>query len=664
MVKKENKEQSEQRTVLCSRYHLKIILVILIIIIIFIIPTKIILASPLTYVSLDSWVYPAISRLETLQAFNGNDTVATNTLPLTRIEVAYLIDTALSNIQRGKIEFKDSNLTLIEKLVLEFQDELASIDVKIISINSDLTDTTDSSDNWLYKSLKYFEEQGILKTPSFNLLSPQMSRRDMAILLDEIIYQLQTEQIPLSTLTDQDIERLENLIIELDNELSFHGLKIVRLNKATIILDNLKSTLKINPYFTQRIDFLYPGNQSKLFSEIGVKVSADISENSALYFDYSADINYLLDPNLTNLANTQINQAYLTLRLPSFEIPTPSNTPFFPSLSSIEFPALDLLLGRNSMKWGPAYQGNLILSDNPPAFDMIKYSGTIDLNDLGKNFGKLNFTKFFSLLDTLDGQNRYFSGQRLEYKPISALTLGLSETAIISEGSSPLFFNPLPFIPPYYATWWIASMFSPQEVNCNVALDAEINLTRKIKLYGELMADDIIFFPEENPYPNRTGFLAGAYFADPLGTSNTDFRIEYTHINNYVYFPTHPWQDYLYQGEYIGHPLGPDADQLYLELTHRLSDKFNLSLSYTHERHGEGQIGIPLPSDPIIANENIFLSGIIEKQQAYQAEISYTMSPRWELSASATLENIENKDNTLGENENNTYFQLELKYQF
>ncbi|HDP37373.1 MAG TPA: hypothetical protein ENN27_05915, partial [Candidatus Atribacteria bacterium] len=237
MVKKENKEQSEQRTVLCSRYHLKIILVILIIIIIFIIPTKIILASPLTYVSLDSWVYPAISRLETLQAFNGNDTVATNTLPLTRIEVAYLIDTALSNIQRGKIEFKDSNLTLIEKLVLEFQDELASIDVKIISINSDLTDTTDSSDNWLYKSLKYFEEQGILKTPSFNLLSPQMSRRDMAILLDEIIYQLQTEQIPLSTLTDQDIERLENLIIELDNELSFHGLKIVRLNKATIILD-------------------------------------------------------------------------------------------------------------------------------------------------------------------------------------------------------------------------------------------------------------------------------------------------------------------------------------------------------------------------------------------------------------------------------------------
>jgi len=620
----------------------KTILVLFAIIVFFTIHTQPILASPLSYVPLDNWVYPAISRLETLRAFEGNDSVATNTLPLIRIEIAYLIDTALSNIQKGKIEFKDSDLTLMEKLVLEFQDELTSIDVKVISVNSDPAGpdpaTTHPSDNWLYESLNYFAQQEnfFSSNLSLNLLSPQMSRKDMAILLDEIIYQIQTEQIHLSDLTDQDIEKLEALIIELNEELSTQGLKIVKLNKTAIMLDNLKTTLELNPYFTQRIDFIYPDNHSKLFTELGVKVSATISENSALYFDYSTAINYLLYS--TSLINTQLNQAYITLRFPSFEIPTPSNTPFFPSLSSIEFPALDLMVGRGYMKWGPGYQGNLILSNNSPAFDMIKYSGTIDLNDFGGGYGKINFSKFFSLLDSLEGQNRYFSGQRLEYKPFDALTLGLSETAIISQESSILFLNPLPFIPPYYATWWIASMFSPQEVNCNVSVDMELNFHPGIKLYGEWMADDFIFFPEENPYPSRTGFLAGAYFADPLGSGNTDFRIEYTHINNYVYFPTHPWQDYLYQGEYIGNPLGPDAEQLYLELTHRLSDKFNLSLSYTHERHGEGQVGIPLPSDPEIANENIFLSGITEKQQAYQAEISYTVSPRWALSASAILE--------------------------
>jgi hypothetical protein len=647
-------------------YRLKILFIILTAVIIFIIPVKTISAAPFSYVPLDSWVYPAISRLETLHAFNGNDNVATNTLPLIRIEIAYLIDTALLNIQKGKIEFKDSDLTLMEKIVLEFHDELTSIDVKIVSIDSDIAAsaiTADSSDNWLYEHLNYFQERDILDIPTSRLLNTQMSRKDMAILLDEIIYQLQTEQTPISTLTDLDIEKLEALIIELNDELSFQGLKIIKLNKTTIILDNLKSTLKFSPYFTQKIDFHNPDNTSKLFSELGVKASATISENSAFYFDYSINADYSLES--TGLASSQLNQAYIIVKLPSFEIPTPTNTTIFPSLSNIEIPSLNLQVGRDSMRWGPSYQGSLILSDNPPPFDMIKYSGIVDLSDFGGGYGNLNFTKFFSLLDPLDGEDRYFSGQRIEYKATPNLTLGLSETAIISQESSILFLNPLPFIPPYYLTRWIADVLGQDsEINSNVSVDMELNFHPGIKLYGEWMANDFILTSKTNPYPNRTGFLAGVYFVDPLDTDDTDFRIEYTHINNYVYFPTHTWQDYIYQGEYIGSPLGPDADQLYLEVTHQLSDKFNLSFSYTHERHGEGRVGIPSPSDPEIANENIFLSGIIEKRNAYTAGIAYDISPKWDVSGSVTLENIENKDNNLGVSENEAYLQMELKYQF
>ena len=93
--------------------------------------------------------------------------------------------------------------------------------------------------------------------------------------------------------------------------------------------------------------------------------------------------------------------------------------------------------------------------------------------------------------------------------------------------------------------------------------------------------------------------------------------------------------------------------QSFLSLIH--SFRLNLSLSYNHERYGEGQTGIPLPSDPGIANGDIFLSGIIEKQQAYQAQLSYTKSPQCEISAGITRENIKNKDNDMGANENNTY---------
>ena len=36
-------------------------------------------------------------------------------------------------------------------------------------------------------------------------------------------------------------------------------------------------------------------------------------------------------------------------------------------------------------------------------------------------------------------------------------------------------------------------MFKPQEVNCTMGVDIELNFHPGIKLYGEWMADDFIF---------------------------------------------------------------------------------------------------------------------------------------------------------------------------
>ncbi|PKP56748.1 hypothetical protein CVT91_12300 [Candidatus Atribacteria bacterium HGW-Atribacteria-1] len=100
MVKKDNN---------FTLYPSKTILLALVaIIIFFVIPTKTILASPLPSINvpLDSWVYPAISRFETLQAFEGNS-IALNTIPLTRFEIA-----SLSLIQ-CKMSLKERVMLLI-----------------------------------------------------------------------------------------------------------------------------------------------------------------------------------------------------------------------------------------------------------------------------------------------------------------------------------------------------------------------------------------------------------------------------------------------------------------------------------------------------------------------------------------------------------------------
>jgi len=302
MMKKENKEKQKQRTVPCS-----CLLLILFTIVIFIIPAKTITASslPLINIPLDSWVYPAISRLETLQTFEGDDTIAINTLPLTRLKIAFLLDTALSNLQKGKVELKEADLLLMDKLVKEFQAELSALD---------LDDPTP------------------------------------------------------------------------------------------------ESTLKIEPYFAQKfaqkVDLFYPENinleKLNLFSELGAKISSTISENTALYLDALA-----YTEGTTPLFQVQIKQAYINLNLPSFEIAISDNVSFLPDnigISDFSFQA-----GRDHMRWGPGYQGSLLLSDNSPAFDMLKYSGVIDLNNSGESIAKINFTKFFSLLDPLNSVSRYFS---------------------------------------------------------------------------------------------------------------------------------------------------------------------------------------------------------------------------------------------------------------
>ena len=308
---------------------LKNVLLILGVTIFFIIPANTILANPLSLINvpLDSWVYPAISRLETLQAFNGNDSIALNTIPLSRIKIAFLIDTALSNIQEGKAKLKPVDLLLMDKLAKEFQSELLALDLDIL---------------------------------------------------------------------------------------------------------NPESTLKIEPYFIQKTDLL---KQSKnieyfqkinLFSELGVKFSTNISQNSAFYLDALACTDYDWASNIQEEKipfQAQIKQAYINLNLPSFEIAISNNVSFLPD--NIGISDFSLQVGRDYMRWGPGYQGSLTLSDNSPAFDMFKYSGNIDLNDSGESMAKINFTKFFSLLDTLDEQNRYFSGQRLEYKARLSLSGGI-----------------------------------------------------------------------------------------------------------------------------------------------------------------------------------------------------------------------------------------------
>jgi hypothetical protein len=317
------------------------------------------------------------------------------------------------------------------------------------------------------------------------------------------------------------------------------------------------------------------------------------------------------------------------------------------------------------MKWGPGYFGSLILSNQTKPLDMISYSGNFDLEQLVGNWGNLHFSKLFSLLD----ENRLLLGQRFEYSPDTPWRIGFSETSIAVRDCGILYFNPIPFPLSNYLTQQIYSNFpdiseKENNINYNIGLDLQYQFDDGTKIYGEVMFDDFIFYQQVNPYPGRYGFTLGSHIPDIMDNAKTDLIIEYTRINNYVYHPRKEWQNYLYQGEYIGHPLGPDADQLVVGICHELNEDTLLQLNYINERHGEGQYGISLPSDPDIANENIFLSGIVQKSNEFIANLEYNISDDWNLSLSGSYKFISNQDNQLNEDLGQLSIIAEIKYEF
>jgi len=646
-------------------------------------------ANSLLNVPLDSWVYVNLQKLEAMNLFVGEDSIALNTKPLTRRSVAALINRALLNVQQGKVVLAEGQIILLEELITEFIEELKEYGVRVIPRELSPQQILEQYQaDQLYQYLSYFIEKGYIEPlPSIDL---PISRQQIAQLVSQMIFSLQSGQLKEVSLSETDIAYLDYLVTELKDELSFYGIKVVYLNKSKALINHLEETFLFSGYLNQSLSLVgqnekienkqkvenqgeYKKNmklsQGLLELQFGAQLSGELWEEIPFMIDFSLatqiyDIyNVVFAPLSFNL-----NEAYLKFKTNSFCLSLPdsiANIPLISIVDELEIPEIEWQVGREKMYWGPAYSGSLILSDRAAPLDMISYSGNFDLEQIASALGQLQFTKFFSYLD----ENRLLFGQRFEYSPDTPWRVALSETAVAAQDCGIGYFNPLPFPLVNYLIQQIYSNFpnlseKENNINYNIGLDGQYLFDNGVKIYGEVMFDDFIFYQKDNPFPGRYGFTIGNYIPNIFEDYQSDLVLEYTRINNYVYYPRAEWQYYLYQGEYLGHPLGPDADQLTIEINHQFNEDTSLQFTYIHQRHGEGQKGIPLPADPVVANENRFLTGIVEKSDSFQASLTYDLSEDWQVSITGSFQNIYNEDNQLNQNNQNLALTVEIKLEF
>ncbi len=278
------------------------------------------------------------------------------------------------------------------------------------------------------------------------------------------------------------------------------------------------------------------------------------------------------------------------------------------SYLKFKMPWFELQFGQDNLQWGPGYHGNLLVSSNPIAIDMLKLNTT---------FKNVTFTAFTGVLEDMseDINDKYISGHRAEGYFWDRFGLGLSEVVVYGNRFEPGYLNPVNIYLINEQTISRADSRAPGSGdNVMISFDMRYRPINNFEIYSELMVDDGNPAASFYHWDTKFGILGGIYVTDPFGIADTDFHAEYAFINQYTYTHVNPVNVYKHFTSVIGHHIGTDADNLWLELRKRITDKLETVFGYELERHGQGDIDKNHPVDAPKDDVWTPLSGLTESE--------------------------------------------------
>ena len=497
----------------------------------------------------------------------------------------------------------------------------------------------------VYDFIDRMTVKGIIPKILTNILP--LTRGEIAELLKQISDKVEGQE---AELTNAELARLNDLLVLFVDELERLGLKIEdnpHFLQAKGFVSSFGAyhagnegeeyNLAFDADFSQEFTFLRSGVKASASSlkptvigsikhrfAFATDVQSHLVIGEAEHYPYRTENTYHFSENVDG---THMINAYIKFKLPWF----------------------DLQLGKDNLWWGPGRYGALLVSDNAPSWDMLK---------LTASYGRLHFNSFTAILRSELG-DKYLSGHRLEALISSRLRFGIHEVVVYANRFELHYLNPITVY------FFAVPALEPVELNDNMlnGVDVEFIPVKNLKLYGELMVDDFQM-QDRNllNWANIFGILFGAYYVDAFGLKNTDLHAEYAFVNQFAYTHVIPINSYQHYDYVIGHWLGPDADDLKCDITHYLSDRFSLKLTYELERQGEGAVDKSMP--PPGENEWQFLSGITEKRQSLGLGLRYKTIGRYSFLMSYRYIAIRNEDNEPGNKSDSHIFSLKADYSF
>ncbi|NKB70253.1 MAG: hypothetical protein GKR89_24545 [Candidatus Latescibacteria bacterium] len=311
--------------------------------------------------------------------------------------------------------------------------------------------------------------------------------------------------------------------------------------------------------------------------------------------------------------------------------------------------------GRDEVRWGPAPGDNLGLSNNAPAFDMVRLRtrlGGIELVSIAGSLrpcpargdSPLCQGTADSLASYISQGNhrvlerdKYLAAHRLEAALTPWLDVGFQEVVVYGDrGLQYTYLNPVMF-------YWAAQSYLGDKDNLMMGLDFDFHPGGGFKAYLAYVVDDLkklkIF---SDDFANKFSLQSGLLWVDPLGLGNAELRAEYVRIEPWIYTHKFAINTFRHFDGPLGHSLGPNSDRWQIGIQWRPKFGVELHTGVGRSRHGDNIIlGYGADGAPIIDNvggdlhlgrragdersSKDFLAGRVGKRTQVQAGVEWRL---------------------------------------
>jgi len=308
--------------------------------------------------------------------------------------------------------------------------------------------------------------------------------------------------------------------------------------------------------------------------------------------------------------------------------------------------------GKDSIWLGHATHSSLLLSNNAEPFWLAKLTtDSFRLPFFFRYLGEFKYMLFHGWLDDFN-----LLGQRIGWKPSRVLEFGFTQTTIYRHGKGytvwdvpHLFFSSEENVPgAYYNNDQRASM----DVALYLPFLDRLPLLKGGKLYAEYGGEDTCaWWQKEDDWEGPIGFeflSQGIMYGGMLTTGDTDLRVEYSeNWRSSPIFDTDAYEGashsvrsnawyrkihFLNNDVLMGHHMGPEADDLFIEMKHRFN-KFIVTGFYDRERHKFYKYDGGSPTERLTP----------EKRQQYGLNLTYPLNS-FEIGGMISYVRYENVD--------------------